>query len=218
MNHETISTTPPASPDAADNRERSEPASTTGPTGPRTEAGKAISSQNALKHGLRSAKPENAVPPDLRATYNAMRKKYLDEYRPSGATENTLLDLVIQAAWQLYRIREMELFSPIEFATPFSDSSFGKSDRLARYRAGYERMFHTNLKQLNHIQQERLLLAADRTASLPAHIPPGVRVKPIFNLLDTITFRPKARTATYQAESAAELDLQPTPSSLSIRP
>jgi hypothetical protein len=147
-----------------------------------------------------------------------MRKKYLDEYRPSGATENTLLDLVIQAAWQLYRIREMELFSPIEFATPFSDSSFGKSDRLARYRAGYERMFHTNLKQLNHIQQERLLLAADRTASLPAHIPPGVRVKPIFNLLDTITFRPKARTATYQAESAAELDLQPTPSSLSIRP
>jgi len=205
-----------------DNRERSERVSSddtpTGPTGPRTPAGKLRSSINAIKHGLRAAKTENAVPPEMRRTYEKLRAQYLDEYRPSGATESTLLDMVILAAWQLYRIREMELFAPIELASPLSNSSFGKSDRLARYRAGYERMFHTNLKQLNQIQQERLLLAADRAARLPVHIPPGVRLKPIFNLLDTVTCRPKARTATYRAESAASLDPQPTPIAPSIRP
>ena len=143
-------------------------------TGPKTPEGKAHSGQNALKHGLRAAKPENAVPDDMRRTYAKFRAQYLDEYRPSGATENTLLDMVILAAWQLYRIREMELFAPIELASPFSSSSFGKSDRLARYRASYERMFHLNLNQLKQIQQERLLLAADRAARDPE----GARLRP----------------------------------------
>jgi len=225
MNQDAFSTnlpesTTPASVPLTANRERSERVSsdTTGPTGPRTPAGKLRSSINAIRHGLRAAKTENAVPPEMRRTYEKLRAQYLDEYRPSGATESTLLDMVILAAWQLYRIREMELFAPIELASPLSNSSFGKSDRLARYRAGYERMFHTNLNQLNQIQQERLLLAADRAARLPAHIPPGVRLKPIFNLLDTVACRPKARTATYRAESAASLVPQPTPMSPSIRP
>ena len=184
------------------------PTGPAGPTGPRTPAGKSRSSKNALKHGLRAAKPENAVPDDMRRTYAKFRARYLDEYRPSGATENTLLDMVILAAWQLYRIREMELFAPIELASPFSNSSFGKSDRLARYRASYERMFHLNLNQLKQIQQERLLLAADRAAALPTHIPPGVRLQPIFKLLDTAAWRSKARLATYAAAAATQ---KPTP-------
>ena len=187
-------------------------------TGPRTEAGKLRSSLNALKHGLRAVKPENAVPDDMRKKYEKLRASYLAEYKPSGPTETTLTDLVILAAWQLYRIREMELFAPIELAEPLSASSFGSSDRLARYRAGYERMFRNNLSQLKQIQQERLLLAADREARLPAHIPPGVRLKPLFDLLDNVAWRPKARTAAYRAQQTGQPEPKPTKTSPSIRP
>ena len=225
MNQDTLSTnlpestTPVSAPSNPANRERRErvssdaapapsiPTDPAGPTGPRTPAGKSRSAKNALKHGLRASKPENAIPDDMRRTYDKFRAQYLDEYRPSGATESTLLDMVIQAAWQLYRIREMELFAPIELASPFANSSFGKSDRLARYRASYERMFHTNLNQLKQIQQERLLLAADRAAALPIHIPPGVRLQPIFKLLDNAAWRSKARLATYVAAASQK----PTP-------
>ena len=218
MNHNTLESLP----DLESLSSLAEPAPRPGhSTGPRTDAGKLRSSINALRHGLRALKAENAVPDEMRKNYEKLRAQYLDEYRPSGPTESTLLDMVILAAWQLYRIREMELFAPIELASPLDTSSFGRSDRLARYRAGHERMFRTNLNQLKQIQQERLLLAADREARLPAHIPPGVRLQPIFKLLDNAASRPNARLVTYAAAAAAEKpapNIRPaTPNSPSIR-
>jgi hypothetical protein len=219
---ENLPDTPSATAIGTANRERRERGTSTGPTGPRTEAGKLRSSINGLRHGLRAMKTENAVPDEMRKNYEKLRAQYLAEYRPAGPTESTLLDMVILAAWQLYRIREMELFAPIELASPLDTSSFGRSDRLARYRAGYERMFKTNLNQLKQIQQERLLLAADREACLPTHIPPGVRLKPLFDLLDNVAWRSSARLATYAAAAGPQKPA-PTPrynqeNSPSIRP
>jgi len=194
MNQDTLSTSQPGSPvDTPDNRERRERVNAS--TGPRTEAGKAISSRNALKHGLRSSKPENAVPVEMRRAYSTLRNKFIDEYQPLGPTESALLDLVILAAWQLQRIHELEIFAPIDLDSPDDPSSFGTNARLARYRASYERMFHTNLKQLSQIQQERLLHTVELTSLLPRLIPPGVRLKPLLSRLSEISWRPKARAA-----------------------
>ena len=161
-------------------------------TGPKTEAGKARSSQNAVTHGLRAKKLENAVAPEMRAAYEALRKQYLDEYKPAGATENTLLDMVIFAAWQLYKIREMELFTDIDLGAP---GSFGRSEKLARYRASHERLMFGSLNQLRQIQQERLLRETDAKAELPAHVPPGVRVKPLLDHVKSLAKHPKAAAA-----------------------
>ncbi len=166
--------------------------------GPRTPTGKARSSRNALKHGLRAKKLDNAVAPELRAAYDALRKQYLDEYRPSGAIESTLLDMVIFAAWQLYKIREMELFAEIDLGAP---GSFGRSEKLARYRGSHERLLFRSLNQLKQIQQERALLATNKTAALPAHIPPAVRLKPLFAHLKFLSKHPKTHAASAASQN-----------------
>ncbi len=161
-------------------------------TGPRTPAGKARSSRNALKHGLRAKKLDNAVAPELRAAYDALREQYRDEFRPSGAIQSPLLDMVIFAAWQLYKIREMELFSDLDLGAP---GSFGRSEKLARYRGSHERLMFRSLNQLKQIQQERLLRETDLKAALPAHLPPAVKVKPLLNHVQLLAKRPKTAVA-----------------------
>jgi hypothetical protein len=162
-------------------------------TGPKTPEGKSRSSQNAVTHGLRATKIDNAVSPELRAEYERLRKQYLDEYKPTGAIENTLLDMVIFAAWQLYKIREMELWTDIDLG---SLGSFGRSEKLARYRGSHERLLFRSLNQLKQIQQERALLATDKTAALPTHVAPGVRLKPLFTHLKSLVRHPKTKTAS----------------------
>ena len=119
------------------------------PTGPKTPEGKSKSSRNALKHGLRAKKIENAVSPTLRAAYEKLRQQYLHDYHPTGAIESTLLDMVIFAAWQLYKVREMELFTDIDMGAM---GSFGRSEKLARYRGSHERLLFRSLNQLRQIQ------------------------------------------------------------------
>ena len=160
--------------------------------GPKTPEGKSKSSQNALKHGLRAKKIENAVSPTLRAAYERLRQQYLHDYHPTGAIESTLLDMVIFAAWQLYKVREMELFTDIDMGAM---GSFGRSEKLARYRGSHERLFFRSLNQLRQIQQERLLRETDQKAQIPTHIPPAVRLKPLFNHLKSLKRHPKTKAA-----------------------
>ena len=184
----------------------------TAATGPRTDAGKARSSANAVKHGLRATKIENAVAAELRAAYEALRQQYLDEYKPTGAIESTLLDMVIFAAWQLYKIREMELFTDIDLG---SLGSFGRSEKLARYRGSHERLLFRSLNQLKQIQQERLLRETDQKAAIPAHLPPAVRLKTLQDHLKRLHRHPKTRTASANRprESANAKSGFPRPSS-----
>jgi hypothetical protein len=166
-------------------------------TGPRTDEGKAISSRNALKHGLSAMKFENAVDPDLRAQYHSLRQQYVDEFQPHGAIENTLIDMVILAAWQLYKIRAMETFAEIDLGD--RDRS-GRSIRLARYRGTNERLLFRSLSQLRQIQQERALLAVDKTNAAPARLAPGVRIQPVWARLDSLS---KPRTMSAGAGAAS---------------
>ncbi len=175
------------------NRERRERVPEQAPaTGPKTQSGKSRSSKNAITHGLRATKIDNAVAPELRAAYETLRNQYLDDYKPAGAIESTLLDLVIFAAWQLYKVREMELFTGIDLGAP---GSFGRSEKLARYRGSHERLFFRSLNQLRQIQQERLLRQTDQKAALPTQIPPGVRLKPLFAHIKSLTKHPKTKIA-----------------------
>ena len=160
-------------------------------TGPRTGAGKAISSRNALKHGLSAMKPANAVDAGLRSQYESLRRQYLDEFQPQGAIENTLIDLVILAAWQLYKIRALETFAEIDLG---DSGSAGASLRLARYRGANERLLFRSLSQLRHIQQQRALLAVGGTRAIPGRLAPGVCLQPILARLDSLT-RPRVMTA-----------------------
>jgi hypothetical protein len=75
-------------------------------TGPRTDAGMAVTSKNALKHGLLSA--EVVIPGEDPAEFSDFRKTMLDDLFPIGQLELMLADRIIGSFWKLRRSGKME--------------------------------------------------------------------------------------------------------------
>lgn len=75
-------------------------------TGPRTEAGKAVSRLNALRHGVdaQSAVIAGEDPAEL----EALAKSYRDRLRPHTPEERFLVDTVIQSEWLRRRLLRIE--------------------------------------------------------------------------------------------------------------
>jgi hypothetical protein len=69
--------------------------------GPKTPEGRAVSSMNALRHGL-CAKALVLTNEDAEA-FQEMRNSYLDEFQPVGATELHLLNEMVSAMWRQCR-------------------------------------------------------------------------------------------------------------------
>jgi len=75
-------------------------------TGPKTEAGKAKSKMNALRHGL-TGQFYVMNEPD-RLAFNAFEKEMLEDLAPVGATERQLAITLAQNNWRLNRARAIE--------------------------------------------------------------------------------------------------------------
>ena len=59
-------------------------------TGPRTAAGKAASSKNALRHGLTAQ--QVVLEDEDAAMFDALRDRFLREFQPAGAMEEFLVE------------------------------------------------------------------------------------------------------------------------------
>jgi hypothetical protein len=75
-------------------------------TGPKTDAGKAASSQNAVKHGL-FAKNDVISGEDL-ARYEEHRTNIYDEYFPTTPTESVLTQRIASLTWRLMRADRLQ--------------------------------------------------------------------------------------------------------------
>ena len=75
-------------------------------TGPRTPAGKALSSLNALKHGVLSG--EVLLPSEEKTTLEELRQRIRIELRPVGELERFLVDRIVANAWRLRRLLAAE--------------------------------------------------------------------------------------------------------------
>jgi hypothetical protein len=75
--------------------------------GPVTQEGKARSSQNALKHGLRSQKAL-VIDPNEQEEYNKFRSDMFDAIDPQDYAQSALADRVVQNAWRLRQLVEIE--------------------------------------------------------------------------------------------------------------
>jgi len=125
-------------------------------TGPRTEEGKAASSQNARKHGL-TAK-QLAISPEEQEEFDELLAGYQAEITPRGQIQQTLFDELVASAWNLRRIRILE--SALDMLDP-------DYERLARHKTRIERTFHRALKELKLLQTDKAL-----HAMLPRFIKP----------------------------------------------
>src|SRR5215469_7193559 len=75
-------------------------------TGPRTEAGRAVSRQNALKHGLSARKL--IVFDEKRGDFLAFHDEMLAALAPGDALEAALAERIILCAWRLRRAGRAE--------------------------------------------------------------------------------------------------------------
>src|SRR5579884_3154335 len=75
-------------------------------TGPRTEAGKAVSSRNHLSHGLCSVDP--VLPSENRDEFNALVDRCNAEWEPKTEHTHFLVREMAEAQWKLARIKRIE--------------------------------------------------------------------------------------------------------------
>ena len=76
-----------------------------GKTGPTSEAGKATSSRNATKHGLRASK---WLSPKEKADFEALVTDLEAEYQPSTATQRILVERIATCVGKLRRLQGIE--------------------------------------------------------------------------------------------------------------
>jgi hypothetical protein len=115
-------------------------------TGPRTEEGKARSSQNARKHGLTAQ--QSIVNPEEQEEFEELLAHYQKDIQPQGAIQQTLFDELVTASWNLRRVRILQ--SQTDMRDPLSE-------RLARHHTRFERTYQRALKELKALQTDARL-------------------------------------------------------------
>ncbi|HEX6897023.1 MAG TPA: hypothetical protein VF146_17215, partial [Bryobacteraceae bacterium] len=131
-------------------------------TGPRTEAGKARSSLNSIKHGLTAQTV--VLPSEDPAQYEAHRRQFLDEYQPATATETQLVQELVDTSWRLNRIPLLEASLLARAENPPNEQAAIDFDIVDAHRliaginlqgARLSRQFQKTLDKLREIQEDR---------------------------------------------------------------
>ena len=112
-------------------------------TGPRTEAGKAVSSRNAVKHNLCSQRLTGSDLDEL----NSIQARLNDEWEPGTETERMLLDQMALSQWRIDRALSLELAA-------FDDTHIDQPllALALRYRTAAERSFYKALAELQRLR------------------------------------------------------------------
>lgn len=120
-------------------------------TGPRTEAGKQKSSQNALRHGLASG--TILIPGEDPEEFASLHDGLLDQYQPANTTETILVHDMARHHWLKDRAMRLQgealaVAPPGELPPSFSV--------LLRYQTTNERAFHKALSTLQALRKQQL--------------------------------------------------------------
>jgi hypothetical protein len=124
--------------------------------GVKTEAGKKISSKNAITHGILS---KLALIPDENAKeLNTLRKAIMAHYEPQGAMEILLADVIIANFWRWRRVVIVET-DDLELAWyqhgTYSSHDLGFRENVTRYETTIERRIYKAMNELERIQDIR---------------------------------------------------------------
>jgi hypothetical protein len=155
-------------------------------TGPRTSAGKAASSYNALKHGIFATtqimfdeKAEDLV--ELAAEYH-------EHHAPADPDQRFLVDTLVNNEWRLRRLRRVEaelwdhatnIFMAQNTEAPACtsgdafDTASSTFERLQRIVNSCERAYHRALKQLQVARAHGLRSEDPGAESEPTPAPPA---------------------------------------------
>jgi hypothetical protein len=120
-------------------------------TGPKTDAGKAVSALNNIRHGLTGA--FRVLPTESQSGFDALLAAFREEHQPETLTETTLIEAMAQHHWLRRRALSLE--------SSCYDSATGvivDEKQLAlclRYQTTHERAFHKALNDLLKLRAAR---------------------------------------------------------------
>ena len=135
-------------------------------TGPRTPEGKAISSQNARKHGLAA----EAIPAELRPVFNDLRNELRTQCQPDGPLEEIFFDKLVTARWNMLRALDLEneLYLLTDGQDPMGHPATQKDAELYnRYYTRFEGSFNRAYKQLKDPQTNRICRLIESNPEAP---------------------------------------------------
>lgn len=154
-------------------------------TGPKSAAGQAASSKNALRHGLLSR--DVVLGDEDGREFDAFTRALRRSLAPVGAVERALSGRAIAAAWRLRRVERIETLMLEAGRKNWRGEEVGLNtgfvgycvngdvfSKLSRYEAGIERAFLRALHELQRLQAARL----GRELSAPAVVDVDVSVTP----------------------------------------
>ncbi len=121
-------------------------------TGPKTAAGKQVSSQNSLKHGLTAQSP--VLPTEDLNDYQRHVASFFSEYNPQGATETNLVQSIADASWRLNRVADIEA-GLIHDAARYIESLAKALSNLSMHSTRLARQFERAVAQLRELQKTR---------------------------------------------------------------
>jgi hypothetical protein len=122
-------------------------------TGPRTEIGKAASSQNALKHGL-TAKTV-LLPGEDEAAYRKLCDGMFESFAPADTPEKELIQLLCDTQWRLQRCGRIEV-AILSAEAP----DFKALDIMSKHESRLKRQYSTTLKEARNLINERQSIEA----------------------------------------------------------
>ena len=115
--------------------------------GPVTPEGKTASSQNALRHGLRSAAV--VLPGEDPEAFDRHVAAYVHRFQPADQPERDLVEAIAAAQWRLKRLMTIE-------ASLFDGDDLGRALGLVtRYESQLNRTYDRALQQLQDLQNNR---------------------------------------------------------------
>ena len=123
--------------------------------GAKTAPGSKKRSLNALRHGVHSIVV--VLPNEDQDAYEDHLKSFIDEYRPQGATESQLVQVLAETSWRQNRVTVLEgdllMFSPRTFV---DFESQGKAlASLSLHNQRLSRQFDCTVNQLRKLQKTR---------------------------------------------------------------
>jgi hypothetical protein len=192
--------------------------------GPVTPAGLARSSQNAIKHGLRSSRVVLAN--ECQERYDALYTRYLAEWNPVGQTERDILTAMVNALWRKRRAQSIEngaINTEMFIQRPDTDAAMANitpdmrqadavisiananpsaNDYFLRAEARLDKMFRNARKDLIEMQTMRL-------GHAPVLVPqPEPNLPELDNTAENPTAE-QAKNGTYEPEAAAQNFTEP---------
>jgi hypothetical protein len=125
-------------------------------TGPRTEAGLAASSKNAITNGLYAT--HDFIRPGEEPLYDQLNDSLYDDLAPIGVLEINLVDEIRRAMWRLRRCGLVEeRFSTLGTDDPMQVESQAKlQTSVDRARSQAHRLLHKCTAELRKLQTERV--------------------------------------------------------------